>query len=694
MLLGLFAGAFGGRLVAHRYGGAFTLAQRVNPHTWRIISPGLQLGIGRAGAGRVTHVREGALSIATHVFFRPDMVVPIFKGKAHRVEVGLAEDSGDLWIQMGDPPGQFVRLRPGAYASGKAGAAWISAPGVRDFILEVKGPSLMLKAGEQVFNAGSVGAGRVELSSAEGWPRVTHLKIEDATGAVLFSENFDDLGASADTLAAGTILGAIVGLALTMLCFPFSVGGLGVALAGITPIAFVLGRPMGTWLDAVERLYLSAVTPSSFASIILVLSAVPLCWAAVVSALRWLAPGMEGRTQGWRAWWVVGAASMAAGVFHSGGSILAISVVCVVMLFGALRAGKMAPDSWWWMDLLGWTFVAIGGPDVAAPFVVAWRLATVVATAGAWLRRGGARRAVDVLLLTSLAFPLALEAAVRSSDWGSAWVMSRLSGERPNERGWENPSAGWTGECGDGGAKSVTMVVAGGSSVGGAYQFGDEPEAFFTAAAHRALCASLPSSIRLTTHNFGDGDLNTFTIARTIEDHLKDADILVLYVGVNDLLTTQNTQTRKQRETAAAKQGAVANRLSGLASDLRLMVAASVWFRGVEDPMSEEVPDVPLADAQENHEAIINAARAKGKRVVLMTEHVQSGLLDRMSIYRNMQRSFQAQDVRWLDAKQAFASMAPADVLADRNHLSRAGNTALGEFLAEGVSDWVYGSSR
>jgi hypothetical protein len=694
VLLWVFAGAFGGRLMAHQYGGAFTLAHRLNPNVWRVISPGLQEGIGRAGAGRVTHVRDGALSIATHVFFRPDMVVPLFEGDAHRVEVGLAEDSGDLWIQMGEPPGQFVRLRPGAFAAGMAGASWSAAPGVRDFTLEVNGPSLMVKAGEQEVNAGPVGAGRLELSSAEGWPRITHLKIEDTGGNTLFMADFDEAGASEATLEAGTVLGAVVGLALAALCFPFSLGGMVAALAGLVPIAVVLGRPMGTWLDAVERLYLSDVPPSSFASWVLILSVLPLCWVALVSALRCVSPVLEGRTQGWRAWMVVGSASLVAGVLHSGGSILAISVVCVAMGFGAWRAGRLAPDAWWWMDLCGWIFVAIGGPDLAAPFVVAWRIASVVATAGSWLKRGVARRAVDVLLVACLCFPLALEAAVRRTDWGSAWVMSRLSGERPNERGWENPSAGWTGECGDSAAEGVTMVVAGGSSVGGAYQFGDDPEAFFTAAAHRALCASLPSSRSLTTHNFGDGDLNTFTISRTIEDHLEDADILILYVGVNDLLTTQNTQTRKQREVAAAQQGAVANRLSALTSESRLMVAASVWFRGVGDPMSEHVADVPLPDAKQNHEAIIKAARANGTRVVLMTEHVQSGMAGRMSLYQNMQRSFEATDVRWLDAGEAFGAMAPADVLVDRNHLSRAGNTALGDFLALGVADWVYGSSR
>ena len=48
----------------------------------------------------------------------------------------------------------------------------------------------------------------------------------------------------------------------------------------------------------------------------------------------------------------------------------------------------------------------------------------------------------------------------------AAWQMNRLAGERPNEKGWEDPRAGWTGRCGDeDAADTVTVVVAGGSSV-------------------------------------------------------------------------------------------------------------------------------------------------------------------------------------------------------------------------------------
>ena len=152
---------------------------------------------------------------------------------------------------------------------------------------------------------------------------------------------------------------------------------------------------------------------------------------------------------------------------------------------------------------------------------------------------------MESLFVALLALPVALECAASASDVGQAWQMGRLSAERPNERGWENPRPGWQAQCGESDpALTRTVAFAGGSSVGGAYQFGDEPEAFFPAVAHSQLCTMLPDGVGLVTQNFGDGDLNTFTISRTLSEHLRDADLLVLYVGVNDVLTQQNTKTR------------------------------------------------------------------------------------------------------------------------------------------------------
>ena len=48
-----------------------------------------------------------------------------------------------------------------------------------------------------------------------------------------------------------------------------------------------------------------------------------------------------------------------------------------------------------------------------------------------------------------------------------------------------------------------------------------------------------------------------------------------------------------------------------------------------------------------------------------------------------MQSSFAADDVHLMDVREVFDGISDSESLADRNHLSRAGNTRLGEHLAE-----------
>ena len=124
MLVGLLFGAFTGRLLGHHYGETFSLPTQPHPERWRIISAGLSEGIGRTGVGRVTHIADGALNLATHVFIRPDMAVPQFRGEAHSVWIELDDDSGPLWAQIGPPPGRFIRFKPGAVSTGSIGQAW------------------------------------------------------------------------------------------------------------------------------------------------------------------------------------------------------------------------------------------------------------------------------------------------------------------------------------------------------------------------------------------------------------------------------------------------------------------------------------------------------------------------------------------------------------------------------------------
>ena len=354
-------------------------------------------------------------------------------------------------------------------------------------------------------------------------------------------------------------------------------------------------------------------------------------------------------------------------------------------------AGRRAVGPWWVIDAGAWLSWAI---VPAAAFLLGLiRLVSVASTAGLWVRHGP-RSGLGLLAVGILLVPLGAELWARGTVLDAAWRMERLTGERANERGWENPSPGWTGRCGDEQGQLTRVAVGGGSSVGGAYQFSGEPEAFFTAVAHETLCEQLPDGYALRTHNFGDGDRNTFTISRTIDAHLEDADILVLYVGVNDILTKQNRLTRKQREAAARARLQGTEGLLALISSSRIAVGASLWLRGAEVQSGESVADVPLPDARENHQTIIDAAQARGIRVLLMTEYAQAPQRQLLWEYARMQSEFAADDVQIMDVRAVFEGVSDAESLADRNHLSRAGNTRLGQHLAGTLQPWVIGSSR
>ena len=695
LVLGLVAGAFLGRLVTHQIGGSYALPERPDPNQWRVISPGLEEGIGRAGAGRVTHVVDGALSIATHVFFRPDMVVPQFRGEAHGVDIELAPDSGTLLVQIGKPPVQAIELRPNAFRSAVSGEAWISRPGVRRFELRASSGRLSLTAGAESVDIGGFTPGRLELSSIDDWARVAQISVTNGSGDTVLFSDFRQQGPPRSVLDQGTVVGAFVGVLLVFLLMPLSGSAVVTCLFGLAPAVSVLFLPRDVWLHGVERLYLSHIPPSDLAGFTLLCALSCLLFFALLKLVRMVAGVVPSTAKfGFGLWLSLGLICSGVGLWLHGGSGWAWSVIWVCLGTGALDARGKAHPAWWYIDAVAWPLVAFWGPDQAAFLVILWRVIGIIGSVSLWLRTTP-RVAVLMLLIGFLSLPAAAEAWVRTTSFRDAWQMNRLAGERPNEKGWEDPVAGWSNQCGEVDADaSVRVVVAGGSSVGGAYQFGGEPEAFFTAVAHKTLCEQLPTGLRLRTQNFGDGDRNTYTISRTVDAHLKDADILVLYVGVNDVFTTQNTMTRKQREERA--QG-VFQRFSWLPdwfNESRLAVGLSLWFRARPDLSQEQVADVPLPDALDNHRIIVNAAKKKGIRVLLLTEYVQSAQRGRLVSYTKMQQSMVGDGVRWADVSSAFVDVPDSVALVDSNHLSREGNAQLGRFLADELKPWIYGSSR
>ena len=201
-------------------------------------------------------------------------------------------------------------------------------------------------------------------------------------------------------------------------------------------------------------------------------------------------------------------------------------------------------------------------------------------------------------------------------------------------------------------------------------------DSFFSAQVHATLCESLPDDTALTTWNLGASGMATHDIARELPEVVSrlQPDLIVLYVGTNDLLTRLGPLTRRQQDEAAAATPA----LGQLAGQSRILTGLSLLLRGtlrtsVDAPL---VSAVPLADAEENLRTIV--AGNQGRPVLAVAQHINRSEADRLEPYWALEARLarELDTFTALDPRPALAPEAEA-LLIDRNHLSRAGHRAL-----------------
>lgn len=676
-------GALLGLLVTFT-GASFHTPTPAPPQQWRVISPALDESQDETGLGRGTHVADGALQISRHAFFRSDTLVP-----ARAVEVGaahlrLAADSDAVMVGLGGGDGgaetQFVSLHPEGFWSPGAGGWTPSTSG--QYTLAWGGSALLLTADGATQQVGTGRPGAFELAARDGLVRLEAVTLEDTRGEVIFAA---DYSAALDPvrLGLGLVVGLLAGLGLGLV-----VGGSG-PLGVLVASAVLLGPPAAvcfvsplTWILAVERLYLTATPAWELARWCLALSFVPLVWS-VAAATPALSLAGGARQRPWRTIGLV--AGVLAALVASrelSGAGLVVGVLGAGWLLAPLVLLRDQVDAWVPRDLPAMAAVALLGWTGGLLVAVLWRLAVVGASARHLLDTAP-RVASDLLFLLLLSLPVGAEALARVGYLDEAWDITRLSMELPSEKGWRSPVPGWSDSCGDG---ELGLIFAGGSSTGGAYQFASDPTAFFAAQAHQALCAQ---GFGVSSYNYGDGGRDSFTVARTLDRMFEQgqADVVVLYVGVNDLLTRHHQTTRKQREEAREARSTATEGLAGLGRRLRLTTAASLWLKGLPDLASENVSDVPLPDAEENHRTIVELARAQGAQVLLLTEYTDPVHLGELAPYGAMQETLaeELEGVHWVDVRPMLEAHGGEDLLVDRNHLSRQGNALLGAAIAEAV---------
>ena len=662
-------------------GASFQTPTAAPPEQWRVISPALDESQDVTGLGRGTHVADGALQISRHAFFRSDTLVPALATPVGQAHLRLAPDSDAVMVGIGGGDGgaetQFDSLHPDGFWS--PGGGW-TATTDGAFTLAWEGALLTLTTGGTTQQVGRGGPGAFELAAKDGLVRIEAVTVEDTRGGVIFAADYA-AGHDPVRLALGVVVGLLAGL------------GFGVVVAGGGPVATHLAAtrllppalvcfvsPL-TWILAVERLYLTRTPAWELARWCLGLSFVPIVWSVLAATPALSLVG--GASRSWRTAGAVAALVAAALASRTlMGPDLLLGVLGAAWLAAPLLLLRDQVDAWVPRDLPALVAVAVLGWSGGLLVAVLWRLAIVGASARHLLDKAP-RVASDLLFLLLLSLPAGAEALARVGYLDEAWNITKLSMELPSEQGWREPVPGWTDSCGDG---AIGVIFAGGSSTGGAYQFASDPTAFFSAQAHEALCAQ---GYGLTSYNYGDGGRDSFTVARSLEQMFAhgDAELVVLYVGVNDLLTRHHQTTRKEREQARIARSTATEGLAGLGRRLRLTTAISLWLKGLPDLASENVSDVPLPEAEENHRTIAELARAHGAQVLLLTEYTDPVHAGELAPYGQMQRELaeELDGVHWIDVRPVLQAHGGKDLLVDRNHLSRQGNALLGQAIAEAV---------
>lgn len=666
VLVGAVAGALLGGWLGLHHGAAFVVPDPLDEARWSVLVPGLDENV-VSQRGRGTQVVGGAIVLTPHVFHRADVMLPRDARGITSLTVELMPGSGQVNARLRSPGNVLeVQMLPDA---------WRVLPGVwtpHEGPVEVRIAGGKARIGDVV--VGLSAPATLELTAARDPARIRGVTLVDEAGATFLVEDPGAAWAGRAPIEAGALLGALAGAGLA------AAGGLGGLLVLGFPLLVVLA-PAGTWLALVERLYLVRTSPWELARVVLAVAFVPLLVRLL--ARSGLAVPAEGSDRGdprvLLAW--VGVAALAAGFAGrvAGGPGWMFAPIGLGLLLAPLafaRAARVDPLGLLVRDVPAALAVGTLGWGVGLFGAVAWRLALLVAGAGVLLRRAP-RVAADAVFVVGLALLPAAELAVRSTWLDTAWDAARLDGDQS----WRSPAPFWDGECGP--APRTTISFTGGSSTGGAYQFHDDPTAFYPSRVHARLCAA-GRGIRTTNHGYGGRD--SFTVSRSLPTILAThrPAVVVAYLGVNDLLTQESPLTRAEREAVEEGRSAATRGLAALGARSRLLSGVALLARPGVDPDAIVVSDVPLADAEANLRRMAADAVAAGAWLVLAPEYTEPETLRRIAAYATLEAKLAAElpGVVYVDTVAKLAPFAGEGLLIDRNHLSRAGSERLAEVLA------------
>lgn len=658
-LLGLWIGGF----LAPFFVGRLSPPVPPDPAHWTVIIPGRDAGFAAVEdrTGRV----DGGLLLSLRAFGRADMLVPKDTRPLQQFQFSLLTNSDPVYVNCRSPEGRIYRIgefKPGAW---RRDQTWIPTASAV-FTVEMNEGVLWIEGQRQQNIFGENGTLEIAASGKKAWLR--SIRLWDTSKTLFLEEDFS--GFSVNPLQRLlSALGGLFGGALLGGMSRFR--ALSTGILWLIPPALVLYPDYPFWQDLCERLYLLEPGPALLRLSVFALSFLPLVLAMLAKS-EWLELEEEDtptkRMVGWGGWCL-----LVAGV-GSRGSPEWFLVGLAFLPLPLLLRSFFSVDGLFLRDLPSQLLILFLGWKIGWLPAIGWRFFCILQDSPKMVEKNpapGARYFFVLFLLTPFATEAFLRAGPTNEQWDSRHLLGATIGEK--DQGF---SPFWQSTCKNPPRKA--LYAFGGSSTGGAYQFRNEPSAFFVARLHEKLC----SRFSVDTSNYGDSGRDSFDISRAAPALYaeKPPSVVIYYGGVNDLLTRDAPLTRKERFQILSARSDSLSWIDAIGQKSRLLTGLGLLLRAPENS-KELVVAVPLQDAEENLRSLANETLQSGGKLFLVPEYADPQVQQALSPYWDLEKRLASEipGVFYVDVYANFQGK--TGMLVDRNHLSREGAEALATLL-------------
>ena len=536
---------------------------------------------------------------------------------------------------------------------------------------------------------------QISLSSKFGKSYVNSMRILNKNNSDLFYDTFDVKPINT-RLFYILICGALI-MGMVQLHLSWNTKSMLLYMMGIlfiyVPYLGIIGVSSKDWILLREQLYLTQNSPEEIAQFCWLICLIPTCLVMGMG----LPIGYQKDTSN-STWWKIWCISIGFLVIFTiqtyGFSYDIILKVLFLILPGWLYPKIGCNTKNYLLEIPIFLCIFFGGWDWGFGCAAFFRVVIFLSSIRCFLQHK-VYRCVEFLIFSLFFILYAVESILRHSYLRNVWNIRSLAEEYEDVDPSTMAISTWNASCGNS-TPNRKIVYMGGSSTGGTFQFRKEPELFFAGQTHKKLCLNHPQH-SVTTQNFGQAGMDTHVIAHALDPllHTTKANLVVLYVGNNDLLTKKSVYTRKQRYLKRnhwLKQG---EGLKTYTSQSCLFIGFSLLFRQLDKTVSL-VQSVPLEDAEENFHMIAKIAQEHQTKILLLPEFINPSIIPSKGVtfegvdiqtafneYSIIQQRMAEtyEHVFFFDMWNALKPHVSEDLFIDANHLNEHGNRRIAEKL-------------